>query len=323
MQIVKNFELEIDGKLLREIINEKAVKWHDFFIRENVPIYHYTSQKGLESILSSNSIWFSDSEALNDTSEGKYLYSLLSFILDNYQDSSKSFETFKQQIYNCIINVENGVIFNYTSSHGGLRHVDEESHYFICSFCENNDALNMWQYYTKSENRAGYNIKFFLNDFLQSIKNCSDLNGLINVRAYRVLYNIDEQTAFLKQVITFFYEIWKNTLYKEFVLNDLAEYLYVIKFALKHPAFEQEKEIRIISKVSKNVFDSALTNDQVKIRFGNDLYIPYISVVFEKNLIKHIKASPLTNNFESVRYILQKYNYEDVEIDKSNIPIRY
>ena len=181
----------------------------------------------------------------------------------------------------------------------------------------------MWHYYTKSENRAGYNIKFFLNDFLQSIRKCPDLYGFLNLRTYRVLYKLEEQIALLKHVIDFFYEIWDTTPFKEYVLNDLAEYLYVIKFALKHPAFEQEKEIRIISAVDEVAFNDGLTTGKIQIRYGNGMYIPYISAIFDKNMIKHIKASPLTNNYESVKYILQKYNYGNVEVDKSNIPLRY
>lgn len=319
-QAVVDFDLVINGKPLCEIINAEAGKWHNFFVRENVPIYHYTSQSGLEGILSSNSLWFSDVEALNDSSEGKYLYSLLSNVLNDYQDNGGSFKAFKQQIFDCIININRGEIFN--SSNRRLSCYDDP-HYFICSFCENNDALNMWQYYTKSENRVGYNIEFYLNDLWQSIKKSSDLFDFLNLRAYRVLYRLEEQRELLKHTIKFFYEIWNDSLHKDYVLKGLAEYLYVIKFALKHPAFEQEKEIRIIGKTGRDNFNNALTAGQIKIRSGNDMYIPYISVAFDKNMIKQIKASPLTNNYESVKYVLQKYNYVNVKVGKSNIPLRY
>ena len=322
MHIVKDLDLVIDGEPLNEIINTEADKWHNFFVHENAPIYHYTSQSGLEGILSSNSLWFSDVEALNDSSEGKYLYSLLSNVLNDYQDNRGSFKAFKQQIFDSI-NINRGDIFNFISSNLGLRHVDDDTHYFICSFCENDDALNMWQYYTKSESRAGYNIKFYLEDLLQSFEKCTDSYELVNLRTYRVLYGLEEQTALLKQAIKFFYELWDTTPFKGYVLFDFAEYLYVIKFALKHPAFEHEKEIRIISRVRGNEFNNALATEQIKIRFENGIYIPYLSIAFDKDMIKHIKASPLTNNYESVKYVLQKYNYRNVKVDKSNIPLRY
>ena len=104
-------------------------------------------------------------------------------------------------------------------------------------------------------------------------------------------------------------------------MSNLAQYLHAIKFAVKHPAFAPEKEVRLIIKVVEKNFD--LSSGKIKVRATDAGFVPYIPVSFAKVNIKQIKASPLTDNHESVKYLLQQYGYEGVKVDKSEIPLRY
>ena len=40
-------------------------------------IYHYTSSEGLLGILRDKTLWFTDTMALNDSSEGNYIWEIL------------------------------------------------------------------------------------------------------------------------------------------------------------------------------------------------------------------------------------------------------
>ena len=47
-------------------------------------IYHYTSPVGLEKILSNNTIRFSDSAFVNDSSETRYIYEVVLVVIRDY-----------------------------------------------------------------------------------------------------------------------------------------------------------------------------------------------------------------------------------------------
>lgn len=312
--------LESEIKLRDKINIEVIKKWYKVFYTKDIQVYHYTSQKGLGGILSSNALWFTDSQNLNDKSEGEYIYSLLNEVLLNYSNGNE-FEVFKDELKKKIIDIDDKSIFSYNSN--GSVASNMFPHYLVCSFCKNNDALAMWNYYSKSESKIGYNIKFSLKDLEISLNKAkkSPQYPSFDYRVYKVLYSLKSQKHHLREILDFYFVKWKNESSKNAVLSSLAQYLHSIKFAVKHPAFAPEKEVRIIIKIIEENFD--LSSDKIQVREINDGFVPYISIPFEKSNIKHIKASPLTDNYESAKYILQKYGYSGIDVDKSGIPLRF
>ncbi len=320
MEYIKDFELYIDGVPFSKCVNNEARKWFNFFINRNLPLFHYTSQTALMNILSNNSLWFSEASHLNDASEGKYLYKVFGDFLSSCSMDA-DFEYFKTEVRKKIIDIDDKYFFDCCT----IKELNTFPHYYICSFCMNGDALAMWNYYSKSAKKTGYNIEFSLKTLRKSIGESlynTELPG--EYRIYRVLYDPKKQKSLLKSATSYFYKKWKASCNKDYILYYFARYLYVIKFAFKHPAFAPEQEVRFLIKVlNLNDEDITVDSDRILVREAENGFIPYISLPFMKSDVKHIMASPLTENYESAKYILQKYGYENVKVDKSEIPLRY
>lgn len=93
--------------------------------------------------------------------------------------------------------------------------------------------------------------------------------------------------------------------------------------------FKAEQEYRIAIIIDRH---NAETNEGEtscgKLRFmeRNGIFIPYIDIKFKKNLLKNITISPTISynkEQESLKNMLETYQYNGCEIKKSLIPVRY
>lgn len=348
-----DYGLCYNGINLLDIFTKMLPNEHKCFIERNIAMHHYTSQSGLYNILESKKLWFTDSKFLNDTSEGIYIYGLIKEVFNEF-DTTEDFIKFRNCVYSLLKFLNED--FYYDEDPASSRYIDtlidknDVPHFFICSFCDDNDVLNMWNYYTKSDNNIGVNIKFMANDFKQNIGNYLEYkpSSWLNIKsgtAIKVLYDAELQKRFLRIMIETAYSFWKvSRLYVPIAYN-LVIFLSMFRFAFKHPAFKNENEIRLVICISNNIFNEELIHqdqterslfadfepnkqwlvksEKVKLRPDKDGFIPYIAIPFDKDNVKQITASPNMKNYETIRFLLKKLGYsDDIKVTRSTIPWR-
>lgn len=280
-------------------------------IFDETPSYinHYTSPSGLLGILSSQSLWFTNGNYLNDNSELKYVYEVIDMTLSkNKYKYSESFIQYMEMKYTNQINV----IMNSVN----------KSNIYICSFSKINDSLSLWNYYTKSNSKAGYNLTFKTDELIFGLKNDE---YKYNFKIGKVIYDSDEQISIMDIVLTKLDDYFKTiaidkeTFDKGVVIIDniIEEIVHYFGSFFKHSAFANEQEIRLTCEVS----DKSAKPESI--REQNGIFAPYIEVKFDKACIEGITISPYVKNYNkelSIYQLIEKYEY-NVRIYSSLIPV--
>lgn len=287
----------------------------DFIYRDEV-ITHYTSAEGLLGILQSKAIRFTEYAYLNDDTEGKCVFDLL--------DERLISSDFDKDFTDCIIEELKKGTPNEIYDVGCER-------WFVCCFSLNDDSLSMWNYYTKNPSMKGYNLQFNSIQLADGVRRLHlTAPNEIYYETYRVLYSKKEQMDFLNHLLNYVFQIWcrdKNT----FIIRILLNYLYSVRFAFKHFAFEAEEEMRIVIKMSERQFQEGLkskpnNSELIKLKISGDFIVPFLEIPFNPKCIKGIKSSPLIKDQkarDSVQYILNKYGYKGVKVRPSGIPLKH
>lgn len=301
-------EQDINNVVFRkaqEALNKLMEKY--FTAYDDAMIYHYTSPLGLEGILKGEELWFTKSDYLNDSTEMNYIFQTLDKALDESR-YSKDF---------C-----NHIRDRFIKSKVGFQTYNADD-YYICSFSKSNDELNMWNYYSKSESKAGYNISFKSLELLKCFKKTDD----IHFNMGDVVYGDEVQTKIWNPTLELFNKLYLDACHKENSMdlvsidNVLVDIFLIYAPFIKHTAFKSEAERRIIYRVSKH--DDK--KNEINIREQNGIFIPYIRLEFEKEAIQSIMISPYVksdNKVKSLEMLLKQYGY-NAKINLSDIPIRY
>lgn len=114
-------------------------------------IYHYTSIGGLQGILSSKTLRFTNIKYMNDKDE----------IIAGLDSMAKACSASEEE--------REALLYSFMS-HGTQT--------FVCCFSLEEDSLPMWNYYTKEINSQGYNIEFDDKKLVESIlRNNAVLDG--------------------------------------------------------------------------------------------------------------------------------------------------
>lgn len=302
---------------------EKKIDNTLYYRSKNV-LYHYTSPEGLLGILKNRKIWFTESSCLNDESEGKYIYEILRENLETGIYDQK----FVELVYSWVLD-------NNLDKEKESNYLGEKFLYLICSFSTDNDALPLWNYYTKTPSSLGYNIAFspMKLDFAIGNKWGDSLSGYY---FYKVIYNREIQRKIVSDLLNLANKIWEDNNVSFIACENVVQWLRYtferIRYGFKHPAFESEKEVRIILKMQEQVFNSILTkkdfasDHEIDIRAMKGLYMPYVQVEFDTDTVRNIMVSPTVKDkaaIESVSLLLKKYGYSRCRTNKSKIPLKY
>lgn len=293
---------------------------YDYFKNENpkeIPaeLYHYTSPKALRGILKSNNLWFSNIYFLNDKSEMKYTYLLILEILPNLK---KELNT---EFYKKILERAEYMTCN--------TYYEEESeifarleYYVLCLSTEKN-CLNLWSNYTKTSDKTGYNIAFSY----EGLKDCVESKGYEFVSFANVCYNVDNQKKMITNTILKFnekYKASKNGKDKQIVLWDIIDNFKIYSIFLKHPAFADEKEFRIVIGIRTHS-----KHEKCEFEIQNGIFVPHIEHEMpspeEKSIIKSITISPTCDKelaVYSVRKLANSTNHFFIPVHTSDIPLR-
>ena len=269
-------------------------------------VYHYTSPIGLKNILETKELWTSDFAFLNDKSETLYLYKALQSVLQKIELKKLLDDNFIQELERIKNSNIEKPINNY--------------YRYICSFSLNPDSLSLWNYYTKTASRTGYNICFSWASLKQNISNLSRFE----TKCGKVVYDQDEQISILERTIVGYNSAYisaESDTERAGILSELDQAFNILSIYFKHPAFENEEEVRIcLTQKTKPTISR-----QAKYRESNGIFIPYINIGFPANAVRQIGISPLNQGELSINGIssmLLDLEYTDVPIKVSKIPLR-
>ena len=294
---------------------------YDYFnteiVKKSKPkeLYHYTSPKALKGILKSNNLWFSNIYFLNDKSEMKYTYLLTLELLKNFK------HTLVPDFYQKILSRAEYMTCN--------TYYEEESeifarleYYVLCLSTENN-CLNLWSNYTKTNDKTGYNIAFSLD----KLQDCIDSKGYEFFAFAPVCYDVEKQKEMLTNTILKYNERYKNAKNgkdKQIVLWDIIDNFKIYSVFLKHPAFFAENEYRIVIGIRTHSHE-----ENCEFEIQNGIFVLHIEHEMpdpeENSIINSITISP-TCDKELAVYSLRKFTnamkHYNVEIYSSDIPLR-
>lgn len=268
-------------------------------------LYQYTSFFGLLGILSTHSIWLTNIEFMNDSSEMRYGQNLISEYVDEK----------KQTVSDLCKEVLIGDIVGHM---GGTM---------AACFCTNNDLLSQWRAY--GQGGSGYNIGFDASQLCTNPK----------VQLRKVIYQPNTQITLIRNVIDSVCETFEGVInakawtekevrelvitYQQTLLSHLRE--FVVTF--KHKAFEEEDEWRLFYRME---YETELR--KLRFRQFNGVPVPYIELE-ASDITKGMPILPIVKithgpvllpelTKDSCSLIMRKHEYSHAEIEGSTTPLR-
>jgi hypothetical protein len=212
-----------------------------------------------------------------------------------------------------------------------MGYIEEVSNAYACCFCEKGDELSQWRAYSKKG--AGYAIGFDSEKLELACKGMRHPAQLI-----KVTYNSQIQLKLIRQQILRFREVVSGhdiainskTLDSPLrhKLNPIFTKLIEYVLTFKNPAFYQEREWRAAALFSPK------KEIELKFRDMQNTVVPYIEMRAQPSelnqqgrlpivdVIKGPLVDPIIGD-KSLRMLLDYYEYREVELKTSKIPIRF
>ncbi len=219
-------------------------------------LYHYTDQVGLLGIINSQTMWATKIHYLNDSKEVWHAFNITeNEILNRLSQTDDSRVKKKLEALRYKIKTVLGITV------------------YVCSFSERADALSQWRSYVG--NQPGFALGFNFD----KLKKIAEQN---NFNLHPCIYEQSQQDQRLSELLdsvmetdfdTRRYHIDPNkpqTIFVPKIGGDYIDKLVNIAPLLKHSAFEDEKEWRLVSKITQNYV--------IKFRPGKSTVIPYLEI---------------------------------------------
>ena len=298
-------------ELLRKIPKIKKVLDND----KNYVIYHYTKPEKLLNILASGTLRFSNALYLNDKEEIAYSYKLIVDLIDETPELNSD-------LFN---KIQNHFSNKYKHIVDGYNDLVNKLEYFTTSFSTESDNLTLWNNYAKGKNYTGYNSGFDKNKLVEEM----DKNNYLPIFG-SVIYDKNKQVKIIHAIFKKWNMLFERALkskktneVKLFdILFELIDILSIVSIFFKNPQFKNEHEYRI---VIVNVFGT-LNSKPTNIVEKNGLFVPYLEYNFSKESVKSINIGPTFDEnifYTSTNRMLLNFGYEDKEVFRSKIPLRY
>jgi hypothetical protein len=251
-------------------------------------LFHYTSLDGFLGIIQSGKLWASHIRFMNDRSEFNYAFDLTETVIRKLRMGRKL-------LHRPNIDPQRGIAQLFDDD------IEKEDIYII-SLSEKQDDLNMWKKYTDMS--PGICIEF----------DTEKLRGN-DIRIECVIYDLKKQKEFLEEKIIKCVEKADNDF-------DSSKILYesLIESApqIKHPAFADEKEWRLIIRKP---------GEEIKFRVSGSIIHPYHEYCIDENEINSVLVGPCDNSDyakQSIGFFCSRYckNINNSNIRKSELPYR-
>lgn len=300
----------------------KALDNHRYRIISNIrhPLYHYSTLDAIMSIFKYKQLWLTKSEYLNDISEIKYSKTIAKKVRDQAKVKYQDDELFMK-----LLEDNNDDIFD--------KGIDA----YILSMSMNADSLPLWSNYS---NNDGYCIG--LDRIFISVLNRLTDSAFQNIHGF-VVYDPNEQEKILSEEISNAFDIWKehgdgkhgNDL--NYLWNHIIRTFYIYSLFFKDPSFSSEEEYRVVVLMNKKrqygghfINSKEVSSEHIHFRSKNGAIVPFIKIPIAKDdeniPVKSVSIGPRNNldiSAAGLRYYLDHNGYENCEIKKSIIPLRY
>ncbi|MCX5572314.1 DUF2971 domain-containing protein [Kaistia nematophila] len=312
---------------------------------KSTELYHYTSLAGLMGIVNSGTLHASHIDFLNDRKEMAYADDVMR-------------PTIREEFRTRFLELQNAGLMNDNFDMDWLcdketdtffRVISEVSNryspIFICSFCRTDDPyiaenglLSQWRGYGGGGVSIvfdEYELKTLVEAQLSKFKLAvtSFENIIYGKESHRFTEVEADLDLFRRAVPTLMEHTMSKALGKKVVfegekveIDDLYLPYANVKPILKHPAFFEERETRIVVAVARNKFSkkSSLKKKDIKFKLRDNYLLPYI--VLEKKgrklPIKRVIVGPSVEPLRrkaSVDLLLSENGY-DVPVTVSEIP---
>jgi hypothetical protein len=264
-------------------------------------LYHYTDATGLLGIITSGTVWATHYAYLNDASEFKYAVDLMKDVVTKATVGADS-DSWKGRFRQVIAQDDDSPLFGYDQVQ------DTEEQYFVACFSEVGDGLSQWRGYGKSI--GGYSLGFEFSDLLsirkrindsQTGKEVSRANPGIKAKFLPCWYKRKEQMALIAEGFGIVLRHCETTEYSgddSLLKTMLSAIVEAVSSSFKDPAFEDEREWRLVLRLYSPRLDSVLlgkkrdrTDDDKRIdqvaavhfRKGEYSLVPYVVVPVASN----------------------------------------
>ena len=288
-------------------------------------IHHYTSTNNINPILLNSDgivLWASRYDCLNDISEGTLPQIRFSEVCEDLRQSDRISKDFYDLIHQ-ITPTKTDLIF--TTIDHCVRPYRGQYDTYITSFSEADDALAMWNYYSKGSQYEGINIGIRSQMLLDSLEMKGYKEGKIKTFAFKVIYDATHQR---EMISSFVEELFLHYEYgdESSVRYHISTMLSSLKMLFKNECFEHEKEIRVVVQI----FDKYKTEVPVRYRSYAGYIIPYIELKFDKGAMCQLTTGPMVGMEQQkelqksvIHEMLENHDYYNVLVKCSEIPVRY
>lgn len=299
----------------------------------NSILYHYTSIYALKGIIENKELWVTGVDYLNDSKERRYIIEYLEFVINKLKEINNNGIVeyleyvlwgirlfFKEELS------ETGEIYNIIRSYVNNNLIRRLNDSYVLSLSKNNDSLTLWGNYANNE---GYNIGFDKNSLIETFINSDSTQYSIPLHG-EVLYKSIEydkdvnSDEIIIEVQEYYNNCIKYDVSKEKIICGLIGNMIYIGLFIKQKEFINEEEYRVVF-LRENYFEEGF---RTEFRIKDSSFIPFIKVPFNERDIKSIRVGP--NNKSDIAEnglmaLLEEkgFNLEEIEINKSNIPLRY
>lgn len=227
----------------------------------SIPLYHYTGVGSLLGIASGNSLWASSISYMNDSKEIVHACETVENVLRARLAFGKENEEYRflQQLV------------EWTQSCSKVAHT-----MFVFSLSEKPSLLSQWRSYTP--HGKGVSLEF-------SPDKVNEIARISEMKIAKCIYNTHEQEEIIgvlieKLLINFRQQLpdidvtnkHPSQCYYDFI-NQYASDIYQVLAIIKHGAFQEESEWRLISHYIPKFKDPRL-----KFREGASMIVPYIEL---------------------------------------------
>ena len=280
------------------------------------PLYHYTTIDGLVGIFSQEKLWATSIFHLNDKSE----LTLAAGMFGEGIDELAKRTALPPEPAKAPPDYQADPRRQFLTALAGVVDIAPEVPIFVSSFSEARDQLSQWRGYCSGA--YGFCIEF---DPAQLEKSSERQRFLLA----RCIYNEDKQkrliTEYIKQDIEPRLSVINDANLERNLMESVLQ-IFLILPILKHDAFSEEKEWRLIGTLKA-------AGRRLKFRSGRTTVIPYyeFELTAEKDSkgtlpVKSIIVGPTPNEaqaLQAVRTLLkQKRMPDQVEVVPSRIPYR-
>jgi hypothetical protein len=319
--VLPNLKLSIpDGQ---ENLRQLA-KLMDIDPGESNNLHHYTTAEGIQGIVEKGQFHASAAYFLNDSSEIDYGCQLFAEILHKFSKEREEETTLGP----VVLSRMSTVFHDLTPMRNQLSKT-----YVVC-FCEKPNLLSQWRAYGQS---GGYSIGFDR----EALKKFRTEGNLCQVSLKKVIYAEPQQNKILRNIADSMSQLGNGKIESKFNKLTKKAQVYCVRICgfafqrialgeivrFKHPAFEEEKEWRLIAQPKGLEADEDKFINTLKFRASRGVPMPYIELMPEGKLlpITSVQYGPTLERKRvehALNVLFRKHGYGEIRIAGSEIPIR-